>query len=83
MVRFPSAIPDKLTHRHKNLRELTIVGDDFNTVVLPDTHAAARREKKCSEHPGGSRGGLKNVRVGGSEIDTDSTVKQFVGHFLV
>ena len=42
-----------------------VVGDDFDTIVLPDTDATEKKyEMEHMEQTG-------NLRVGGAEIDTD------------
>jgi hypothetical protein len=48
----------------------TIIGDDFDTVILPDTHATVRvLEQWCTLMM------YRHLRVGGSQVNADSTIE--------
>jgi hypothetical protein len=58
---------------------LTVIGDDFDPVVLPDTHTSTEKERIEKKNYVVQR--RVDLRVCGSEIDTNSTVKHVVCHF--
>ena len=72
MVRLPSDICDQQTHCNET-GKLTVVGDDFDTVVLPDSNAANGRQLVHAQC-------RYDVRVGGSEINANGTFVQIFGH---
>ena len=60
-------------------RERTVIGDDLDSVVLPDTNTAiAENQHRRARRPGQRR----DSRVGGTEINTNGTVEQIVSHFF-
>lgn len=59
----------------------TVIGNDFDTVVLPDSNAAREKEKMSRWRR--ALEGRKNIRVGGTKINANGTVKQIFGHFFV
>src|SRR5690606_17701778 len=83
VVRLPSAVDIRtFVDDKEGFEARTVIGNDFDTVVLPYTNAANQDENDQDICAVNIDDDEEDLRVCSTEINTNGTVKRFVGHFF-